>query len=108
MNVVDSSAWLEYFAGRPNAAFFAPAIEDTVRLVVPTLSLYEVFKRILQQRSEGDALQAIAVMQQGTVVELDAHRPERGARRHRPQAADGGQRDAGNGQDVRGHALDPG
>jgi predicted nucleic acid-binding protein len=72
MNVVDSSAWLEYFAGRPNAAFFAPAIEDTVRLVVPTLSLYEVFKRILQQRSEGDALQAIAVMQQGTVVELDA------------------------------------
>lgn len=72
MNVVDSSAWLEYFADGPNASFFARAIEDTGKLVVPTLSLYEVFKRILQQRSEGEALRAIAVMQQGTVVELDA------------------------------------
>lgn len=72
MNVVDSSAWLEYFAGGPNAGFFARAIEDTRKLVVPTLSLYEVFKRILQQRTEGDALQAIAVMQQGEVVGLDA------------------------------------
>jgi predicted nucleic acid-binding protein len=72
MNVVDSCAWLEYFAGGPNAVFFTRAIEATGKLVVPTLSLYEVFKRILQQRTEGDALLAIAVMQQGTVVELDA------------------------------------
>jgi predicted nucleic acid-binding protein len=72
MNVVDSCAWLEYFAGGPNAAFFARAIEATSKLVVPTLSLYEVFKRILQQRTDGDALLAIAVMQQGTVVDLDA------------------------------------
>ena len=72
MNVVDSSAWLEYFAGGANAGFFARAIEDTGNLVVPTLSLYEVFKRIIQQRTEGDALQAVAVMQQGSVVELDA------------------------------------
>jgi len=70
MNVVDSSGWLEYFADGPNADFFAPAIEDTKQLVVPTLSLYEVFKRVLQQRGEGDALQAIAVMIQGNVVEL--------------------------------------
>ncbi len=70
MNVVDSSAWLEYFADGPNAAQFAKAIESTAELVVPTLSLYEVFKRVLQQRSEGDALQAVAVMQQGQVVEL--------------------------------------
>jgi predicted nucleic acid-binding protein len=40
--------------------------------VVPTLSLYEVFKRVLQQRDEGDALQAVALMQQGTIVELSA------------------------------------
>ncbi len=72
MNVADSCAWLEYFAGGPNAAFFAPAIEETRKLVVPSLSLYEVFKRILEQRTEGDALAAIAVMQQGTVVDLDA------------------------------------
>jgi predicted nucleic acid-binding protein len=72
MNVVDSCAWLEYFADGSNATFFARAVEDTQKLVVPTLSLYEVFKRILQQRTESDALQAMAVMQQGTVVELDA------------------------------------
>ena len=72
MNVVDSSGWLEYFADGPNADFFAPAIQDTKALIVPTLSIYEVFKRILQQREEGEALQAIALMQQGTVVELDS------------------------------------
>lgn len=72
MNVVDSSAWLEYFANGPNAGFFAPAIEKTSNLLVPSLVLYEVFKRVLQQRDEGAALQAVAVMQQGTVIDLDA------------------------------------
>lgn len=72
MNVVDSSGWLEYFADGPAAGFFAPAIEKSDDLVVPTLSLYEVFKRILQQRDESAALNAVALMQQGTVVELSA------------------------------------
>ena len=71
MNVVDSSGWLEYYADGPNADFFAPAIEAVTDLVVPTLSLYEVFKRVLQQRGEGDALQAVAIMTQGTVVDLN-------------------------------------
>ena len=70
MNVVDSSGWLEYFANGPNADFFAPAIESTDELVVPSLSLFEVFKRILQQRNEADALRAIALMRQARVVEL--------------------------------------
>ncbi|MCH8255816.1 MAG: type II toxin-antitoxin system VapC family toxin [Gemmatimonadetes bacterium] len=72
MNVVDSSAWLEYFADGPNAPFFAKAIEGTHQLVVPSITLLEVFKRVYQQRDEGDALQAIAVMEQGRVVDLDA------------------------------------
>ncbi|MFX3658051.1 MAG: type II toxin-antitoxin system VapC family toxin [bacterium] len=72
MNVVDSSGWLEYFADDANAAFFAPAILDVEHLLVPTLSLLEVFKRILQQRGDGDALQAVALMRQGTIVDLDA------------------------------------
>jgi toxin FitB len=72
MNVVDSSAWLEYLAAGPNAAYFAAAIENTAELIVPTLILYEVFKRIVQQRSENEALQVIAVMQQGQVVDLDS------------------------------------
>ncbi|TVQ32585.1 MAG: type II toxin-antitoxin system VapC family toxin [Wenzhouxiangella sp.] len=71
-NVVDSSAWLEYFAGGPNADHFAGAIEETTALVVPSITLLEVFKRISQQRDEATALQYVAVMQQGRVVALDA------------------------------------
>jgi predicted nucleic acid-binding protein len=72
MNVVDSSAWLEYLAAGQNAAFFAEAIENTAELIVPTIILYEVFKRIVQQRSENEALQVVAVMQQGKTAELDS------------------------------------
>lgn len=72
MNVVDSSAWLEYFADGPNAQHFADAIEDTSVLVVPSIALLEVFKRISGHRDEATALQYVAVMQQGRVVALDA------------------------------------
>ena len=72
MNLVDSCGWLEYLAEGPNAAVFAPAIENIEELIVPTLSMYEVFKRVLQQRGEDAALQAVALMQQGQVVDLDA------------------------------------
>jgi predicted nucleic acid-binding protein len=71
MNVVDSSAWLEYFAAGSNSSYFSEPIENTAELIVPTLCLYEVFKRITQQRSENEALQAIAVMQQGKIANLD-------------------------------------
>ena len=71
MNVVDSSAWLEYFADGPNAAIFAQPLEATRSLLVPTLSLFEVFKRVSQQRSEDEALRAVAVMEQGKVVDFD-------------------------------------
>jgi predicted nucleic acid-binding protein len=70
MNVVDSSGWLEYFADSENADFFAQAIEDSDKLVVPTISLFEVFKRVLQLKDETAALQAVAHMQHGQVVDL--------------------------------------
>ena len=72
MNVVDSSAWLEYFADGPNAGYFAPAIEKVDDLLVPAITLVEVFKRIYQQRGENAALQAVALMRQGRVIDLDA------------------------------------
>jgi predicted nucleic acid-binding protein len=71
MNVVDSSAWLEYFADGANATSFAKPIEATGTLLVPALCLYEVFKRVCQQRDEESALRAVAMMEQGTVVDLD-------------------------------------
>ena len=72
MNLVDSCGWLEYFADGPNADFYAPALEDPGSLLVPTICLLEVFKRVLQQRGEDAALQAAAAMHQGLLVPLDA------------------------------------
>ena len=73
MNVVDSSAWLEYFGDGPNAGDFADAIAETERLIVPTITLFEVFKRIRLQRDLDAALYAVAQMQRGRVIDLDAH-----------------------------------
>jgi toxin FitB len=70
MNVVDSSAWLEYFAGGPNAGFFAAAIEDRKRLIVPSICLYEVFKSLLRQSGKKEALEKTTAMRQGLVVDL--------------------------------------
>lgn len=72
MNVVDSSAWLEYFAGGPLAGRFAGAIENPEELLVPTIVLVEVTRRILQQRGEDAALQAAALLHQGRIVPLDS------------------------------------
>jgi len=72
MNLVDSCGWLEYFADGPKADFYAPALEDPGSLLVPTICLLEVFKRVLQQRGEDAALQAAAAMHQGLIVPLDA------------------------------------
>jgi predicted nucleic acid-binding protein len=80
MNIVDSSGWLEYFAEGKNAAFFAPAVNKIEELIVPTVSLYEVFKRVYQQRGESEALVAVALMEQGAVVDLDATIALRAAR----------------------------
>ena len=71
MNVVDSSGWLEYFSGGSRARVFAPAVEDTDHLVVPTICLLEVFRRVLQQCDEEKALQAVSAMHEGHVVPLD-------------------------------------
>lgn len=72
MNVVDSCGWLEYFSGEGNADFFAPAIEDTEHLLVPVICVYEVFKRIMQQRDVSTARTNISDMHEGQIIDLDA------------------------------------
>ena len=74
MNIVDSSGWLAYFADEPNAKHFLTPLSDSTLLVVPTVTIYEVFKVILRESSENDALQAAIAMQKGTVVDLTAPR----------------------------------
>jgi toxin FitB len=70
MNVVDSSAWLEYFANTNRARFFAKAIEDIKRLIVPTISLYEVYKKVCRERGQNAALHIYSTMMLGQVVDL--------------------------------------
>jgi predicted nucleic acid-binding protein len=72
MNIVDSSGWLAYFADEPNAKRFLTPLNDTASLVVPTVTIYEVFKVVLRESSENQALQAAVAMQKGTVVDLTA------------------------------------
>jgi toxin FitB len=72
MNIVDSSGWLAYFADEPNAKHFLAPLSDSTLLVVPTVTIYEVFKVILRESSENQALQAVVAMQKGTVVDLNA------------------------------------
>ena len=72
-NVVDSSGWIEYFADGPNADFFEAVIVDASSLVVPSISIYEVFKRLLREpNGEEAALRVVAAMQRGRVANLDA------------------------------------
>ena len=70
MNVVDSSGWLEYFAKDENSAFFAPVIQDIESLVIPTICMYEVYKKTVLQRGEEEALSAIAWMSTGKVADM--------------------------------------
>ena len=72
MNIVDSSGWLEYFADGPNADRFAAPLGNVAELLVPSITLYEVFKVVCRQRGEDAALQAVAMMQQGKVIELSS------------------------------------
>jgi predicted nucleic acid-binding protein len=72
MNIVDSSGWLAYFADEPNAKHFLTPLNDTASLVVPTVTIYEVFKVVLRESSENEALQVAVAMRKGTVVDLTA------------------------------------
>ncbi len=70
MNVVDSSGWLAYFADEPEAKYFQKQLCATSTLIVPTISIYEVFKVLLRETTENEALQAVAAMQKGMVIDL--------------------------------------
>ncbi|MBM9538536.1 type II toxin-antitoxin system VapC family toxin [Desulfobulbus alkaliphilus] len=73
MNIIDSSAWLSFFADEPSSGHFLAPIQDKDSLVVPVITIYEVFKVVLREASENEALQVIGAMQSGIVVDLTAH-----------------------------------
>lgn len=73
MNVVDSSGWLEYFSDGPNSDKFEVPLKDSVSLIVPVITIYEVFKVVMRESGENEALQVIASMQKGSVIELNTN-----------------------------------
>ncbi|MCL4384892.1 MAG: type II toxin-antitoxin system VapC family toxin [Actinobacteria bacterium] len=70
MNLIDSSAWLEYFTDGNNAEFFAPVIENTTEVIISVINLYEVYKKVLSEKDENEAIQAAALMQQAKVIDV--------------------------------------
>ncbi|MCK5145207.1 type II toxin-antitoxin system VapC family toxin [bacterium] len=72
MNIVDSSGWLEFFSGGANANKFEEPLSDVENLLVPSITIYEVFKVILREKNENSALKGIAAMKQGQVIDLSA------------------------------------
>jgi predicted nucleic acid-binding protein len=71
MNIIDSSGWLEYFSDGPNAKHYLPPLNDTSSLIVPVITIYEVFKVVLRESAENEALQAVAAMQRGKITDLN-------------------------------------
>lgn len=70
MNVVDSSGWVEYFFDSPRSDLFADAIEDVPKLLVPVISIYEVYKILSRKLPTGAVLSCLDVMRQGRVLDL--------------------------------------
>ena len=72
MNIVDSCGWIEYLSDGANASFFEKALKDTENLLVPSITIYEVFKKVLTEKDEENALMAVSLMQQGKIIDLDS------------------------------------
>ena len=72
LQVVDSLGWIEVFINGPQADRFLEVLDDEKSLIVPSITVFEVFKWILREHSEAQAIQAIAVMQRGKIVDLDS------------------------------------
>jgi len=108
MNVVDSSGWLAFFADEKNAGQFLPILEDTASLVVPSITIYEVFKVILRESGENAALQASVAMQRGKVVDVDTGLAMKAAKLGLKHNLHGWQHHPGNSTNARCCPVDAG
>lgn len=69
--VLDSSCWLEYFSNSPRAELYAEVIDQTAKLIVPIITIYEVYKVALREFGVAHANQAVALMREGQVVDIN-------------------------------------
>lgn len=70
MIVIDSSGWMEYLAGSDHGKKLIPFVERSEELIVPSVTIYEVFKKVTLERDEEEALRAVGLMSSGTIVDL--------------------------------------
>lgn len=68
--VLDSSCWLEYFSNSARAGLYADVINNTGELVVPIITIYEVYKVALREFGAAHANQAVALMREGQVIDI--------------------------------------
>lgn len=91
MNMVDSCGWLEYFLDGPHQHFFAPVLADEAHLLVASITIYEVSRRILSLYGAPQAEVAYRAMSSLPVVHLDAagmHQAAAAAQRYKLHMAD--------------------
>jgi len=71
--LLDSYGWIEYFTEGPLAGKYAKYVEDVneENTVMPTIVVYEVYKKIKGEISEEKALEAYAQLMRAKVIPID-------------------------------------
>jgi predicted nucleic acid-binding protein len=72
MNVIDSSAWIAYLMDDTQAATFADPIQALEKMLVPAVTISEVFRFVARHHNRQTALNAVSYMRRGRVAPLDA------------------------------------
>ena len=62
MKVIDSSGWIEFFSDGLLADIYSKHLENPSRVIVPAITLYEVYKKIRSEKGEALALAASHAM----------------------------------------------
>jgi len=71
MIIIDTSGWLEYFTGGTNSKFFSTPIKNNSKIIVPTIILYELWKKISRERGEDKAVELVAQLKRYDIIPLD-------------------------------------
>ena len=72
MNIIDTSLWIEFFAGTPLDVSIANVFSNIDDLYVPTICLYEVKKKFLVDNDAVKAVGAIDIMKKCMVISIDS------------------------------------
>jgi predicted nucleic acid-binding protein len=59
LSLVDSSGWIEYLTDGAKADLFAPYLENEELLLVPSIVLYEVYKKLLGAADNSPAIRNV-------------------------------------------------